>query len=109
MDIGEMLEMHPNKICIIKPKKRRKKNGFVKKWKLLRAVDSVEDARRAIYYYEQDGVPAVPVSTCEPMKNYENLRLPPDLVAKYFRCLFDKDYSILSENRILSKSDYIIR
>ena len=91
MSFGRLFEKHPNKICIITPKKRSKKNGFVKKWKFLRAVDSVEEARHVLHCYDQENVEAVPINTCEPLKNYSNLELPPDLVARYFRCFFGAD------------------
>lgn len=93
MTFKQLLKKYPNRVCVVVPKKRSKKNGRVIRWKVINTFYDVVSARKAVIFYESEGLLAVPVSTCEDFSAFPNLELPPDLAAKFFRCYYNADYS----------------
>lgn len=89
----KLFEKYPNRVCVVVPKKRSKKNGRVQSWKVINKFYDAESARKAVIFYESEGLLAVPVSTCEDFDAFPNLKLPSNLLAKFFRCYYNADYS----------------
>ena len=89
----QLLEKYPNKVCVVVPKKRSKRNGRVIRWKVINTFYDVDSARKAISFYESELLAAVPISTCEDFSAFPSLKLPPDLAAKFFRCYYNPCYS----------------
>jgi hypothetical protein len=84
-----LAKRHPNAICIVSPAKWNCSTGFCVDWKVMQTVHSVEAARKAIDFYNQEGLNCVAVSTCDDTETHKALALPPDMSAAFYRCYYN--------------------
>ena len=60
-------------------------------------MPNVEQAERALAYYEGEGLKVAPISTFEYEEGEEeslaNVLLTPELTAKFYRCYIDPNYT----------------
>jgi hypothetical protein len=98
MTLKKVIKKHPNKICILMPALRDATTGYINSWKCIQTLENVSKLEETLEFYAKEGLRGVVAfSTCEDTEHFQNLALPPEQVAAFYRCYFNQEGGGISD------------